>query len=645
MSKYINILPEIIINKIAAGEVIQRPESAVKELIENAIDAGSTTIKLLVKDAGKTLIQVIDNGSGIYPEDAEVCFIRHSTSKIFSEDDLEAIHTLGFRGEALASMAAVAQVELKTRTEDAELGTMVNIENSKVVNKEPCSCEKGTSVSIKNLYYNTPARRNFLKSDSTELKHIVDTFMRFCISYPEIKFIFINNGSIVYDLDSSDLFDRIVSVFKNYKKESFEKKEDIIYFTETLDFLQIKGFIAKPQFLRKNKGEQYIFLNRRYIQNRMINHAISTAYETATRVSGYPFFILFLSIDPKKIDVNVHPSKLEAKFDDERAIYHIITTVIKKSLASSDLTPGLDLENTNIGFGFEKKLTDDNFKNIPNKMSSNDWSFKEKSFEKNGNWQSSNKEQWAKPVSRNDKTFLLSDYSNLYKADDYTKPTVINEGEQSKKEEDIFLTFDDDTNPNHKSINTGQIVPLNVWQIHCKYIVAQIASGIIVIDQHVAHERILYEKALKFLNNKIPLSQQLLFPITINLSLQDYEIAKELLEDLKNLGFEIKLFSNNSVVLDGIPSDVKLGNEENILKEIIYDIRNYKEPNMDTKDFLAKTFSCKAAIKFGDSLSQIEMMALIDQLFATEMPYVCPHGRPIVVKISVDELDKKFGRK
>jgi DNA mismatch repair protein MutL len=641
MSKYINILPERIINKIAAGEVIQRPESAVKELIENAIDAGSTAIKLIVKDAGKTLIQVIDNGSGMYPEDAEVCFIRHSTSKIFSESDLEAIHNLGFRGEALASMAAVAQVELKTKTENTELGTIVNIENSKVINREPCSCEKGTSISIKNLYYNTPARRNFLKSDSTELKHIIDTFIRFCISYPEIKFTLVNNGSLVYEFDSSDFSDRLISVFKNYKKEFFEKKEDIISFAETLDFLDIKGFIAKPQFLKKNKGEQYIFLNRRYIQNRMINHAIATAYETVTRVSGYPFFVLFLGIDPKKIDVNVHPAKLEAKFDDERAIYHIISTIIKKALATSDLTSVLDIKNTNIGFGFERKLANNSTENMSDKISGNAQNLPEK----HNTWQPSSKQQWTRPVSQSNKTgFSLNDYSTLYKTDNDTKPNVSTETEQFKKGDDIFLTFDEDKHLN-KSIDAGQILPANVWQIQCKYIVAQVSSGIIIIDQHVAHERILYEKSLKFLNNKIPLSQQLLFPITVNLSLQDYEIIKELLEDFKNLGFEIKLFSNNTVVLDGIPSDVKLGNEENILKEIIYDIRNYKEPNIDTKDLLAKTFSCKAAIKFGDQLSQAEMITLIDKLFATEMPYVCPHGRPVVIKISIDELDKKFGRK
>jgi DNA mismatch repair protein MutL len=614
MSKYINILPERVVNKIAAGEVIQRPESAVKELIENSIDAGSTEITLLVKDSGKTLIQIIDNGSGMYPEDAEICFIRHSTSKIFNEQDLDGIHTLGFRGEALASMASVAQVELKTKTDDAELGTLVLIENSKVTEMQPVACERGTSISVKNLYYNTPARRNFLKSDSTELKHIMDTFLRFCICYPEIKFVLVNNESKIYQFEPADYFERITAVFKN------QKKEDLIQFAESLDFMEVKGFICKPRFLKKNRGDQFLFLNRRYIQNRMVNHAVSSSYETIAKVSGYPFFVMFLTIDPSRIDVNVHPAKLEVKFDDERSIHHIVSSVIKKALANSDLTPELNFQKTDIGFGFERNISEN--------------------FQAQNYGQNQDKWNNRPSSSGNNNSYTLNDYPKIFGVEPKKSSG------ESEESQDSFLTFESPKSPVHeKSSIAGPIVPQNVWQIQEKYIIARISSGILIIDQHVAHERILYEKALKFQKTKIPLSQQLLFPITIDLSPVDYQIVKELYDDLQNLGFEIKLFSETSVVLDGIPADVKLGNEENILKEIIYDIRNNREPNIDAKDYLARTFACKAAIKFGDTLNQTEMVALIDQLFATEVPYVCPHGRPVIIKISVDELDKKFGRK
>lgn len=612
MPKYINILPDRVINKIAAGEVIQRPESAVKELIENSIDAGSTEITLIIKDSGKTLIQVIDNGSGMYPEDAEICFIRHSTSKILNENDLDSIHTLGFRGEALASMASVAQIELRTRTIDNELGTFVRIENSKIIESYPIACEKGTSISVKNIYYNTPARRNFLKSDATELKHIIDCFLRFCISYPEIKFNLINNETKIYQFEQSDYLQRILQVFKN------QKKEDLIYFSESLDFIEVKGFICKPHFLKKNRGEQFLFLNRRYIQNRMINHAVSSSFESVAKVTGYPFYVMYLTIDPSKVDVNVHPAKLEVKFDDERGIYHIVSSVIKKALAEADLSTELNFSNTDIGFGFQKQLT-------------------EISKEKKDTFSGSSNSLFIGYKDTQKNNYSIDDYKKVFSADI--------DSDENKTDRVEFLTFEAQDYSEKNSTQDSQIVPQNVWQIQEKYIVAKISSGILIIDQHVAHERILYEKALKFQKTKIPLTQQLLFPITIDLSPVDFQIVKELQEDLKNLGFEIKIFSDTSIVLEGIPSDVKIGNEQHILKEIIYDIRNNREPDIDRKDYLARTFACKAAIKFGDTLSQKEMITLIDQLFATEVPYVCPHGRPVLIKISVDELDKKFGRK
>jgi len=350
----------------------------------------------------------------------------------------------------------------------------------------------------------------------------------------------------------------------------------------------------------------------------MINHAISSSFESVAKVSGYPFYVMYLTIDPSKVDVNVHPAKLEVKFDDERGIYHIVSSVIKKALAESDLTTELNFSNSEIGFGFQKQLTEAVKERKNNFVGSSSSLFKGYSDSPKIN-------------------YTINDYKRIFGGD--------SDKEENNTDQVGFLTFEAQDYSEKNSTTEGQIMPQNVWQIQEKYIVAKISSGILIIDQHVAHERILYEKALKFQKTKIPLTQQLLFPITIDLSPVDFQIVKELMEDLKNLGFEIKIFSDTSIVLEGIPSDVKLGNEQNILKEIIYDIRNNREPEIDKKDYLARTFACKAAIKFGDILSPKEMITLIDQLFATEIPYVCPHGRPVLIKISIDELDKKFGRK
>jgi DNA mismatch repair protein MutL len=618
MSNYIKILPERVINKIAAGEVIQRPESVVKELVENSIDAGATRITLIIKDSGKTLIQIMDNGKGMSPEDADICFIRHSTSKINDEKDLESIHTLGFRGEALYSVSAIAQVEVKTRTENDELGTVLYVENSKVTNTSKDSCEVGTSISVKNLFYNVPARRNFLKSDATETKHIFETFTKFCISYPEIEFKLINDENTVYNYHSGDLRERIQAVFKSQDIENF------IFFNEDLDFLKVKGFIGKPQFLKKNRGDQYLFLNQRQIQSKSINHAVVSAYQNFAKIEGYPFFILFLHIDPSKIDVNVHPSKLEVKFYDERSIYAIVNSVIKKALGSSDLVPDYNFSRgtrDSIKLNSENRVAD--FRT--SERSDNDSSF---SFPRSSGIFNYNKQE----------KFNIQEYSALFtspKGDDIFKGNEV----KDENREIIETPLQEYEHKEDIILNKG------IWQLNLKYIVTRVKTGIIIIDQHVAHERILYEKALVSLNNKLPFSQQLLFPKTLELSPVDFQLVKDLLEDLSNLGFIIKIFSKNSIVIEGVPSVVKFNNEENFLREILIDFQSNKELGIDSKDKLAASFACKAAIKFGDFLTEDEMIVLVDQLFATSMPFVCPHGRPVIIKVTIDELDKRFGRK
>jgi DNA mismatch repair protein MutL len=617
MSDFIKLLPDRVINKIAAGEVIQRPESAVKELIENSIDADAKDITLIIKDSGKTLIRIIDNGCGMTPNDAELCFIRHSTSKISDETDLDSIQTLGFRGEALASIASIAQVELMTRNNESELGTIVSIENSKITDISKNAMETGTSISVKNIYFNVPARRNFLKSDATELKHIIDTFLRFAICYPEIGFTLINNDEKVYSFQASDYDERITQVFKNIEQDS------LIYFEEDLDYIKFRGFIGKPQFLKKNRGDQYLFLNRRYIVNKAISHAVFSAYEDLARVEGYPFFIIFITIDPRKVDINVHPSKMEVKFDDERSIYSLLKSIIKKSLSKSNLVPDFGFtqeEDSGSSFFTTREAQQERYQNISSRenVSSNN-----------------QRDTFTNFRPERQEKFNMEEYSALFKAPE--KESLFEF--KRKEQEPEIIEFE------HKKEKEFIKSEKGIWQLDKKYIIAQIKTGIIIIDQHVAHERILYEKALESLSRKRPAFQQLLFPISITLQTDEFELLKEMADEFHDLGFIMKLTDNKTVLLEAVPSEMKLGNEENIFIELLSDLKANKELKIERRDYLASTFACKAAIKHGDLLSKDEMVSLIDHLFMTTMPYVCPHGRPVIIKITLDDLDRKFGRK
>ncbi len=610
----IKILPENIASKIAAGEVIQRPESVVKELLENSIDAEATNIEVIVKKAGKNLVRVCDDGTGMTEDDALLSVQKHATSKIMAFEDLEVLRTLGFRGEALSSMAAVAQIEIKTETRDEELGTSIKNDEMGNLIKEKGSFAKGTCVSVKNLYYNTPARRKFLKSDSTELKHIIDSFKKNALSHSHITFRFYNNDDLIFDYQHGSLEDRIKQVFADNMLDA------LIPVDEKTDYLSVQGFIGKPSLLKKSKGEQYLFLNRRYIINRQINHAVFTAYESLLEKGDYPFFILMLDIDPEKIDVNVHPSKLEAKFDDEKGIYNFILAIVKKSLGTHDLVPSMVFSNEILE---EEKLIVDRFhpskgNDFSDRPGRRDYNFEPPRFSTeeidrifstvtDDVKTSSSSATVPHPFEKNESTEVLHN------------PT---ENRSSEKEEFVYF-----------------------FQLHNKYILSQIKSGLMIIDQHVAHERILYEKALNRFEADIPFSQQLLFPKTIQLDPGRYELAKELYSYLNKLGFEIKFLAKNKIVIEGVPDDVKKGFEERILMDTIEEYStNLREKKLEEKDNLAKSYSCHTAIKAGDILNDREMRLLIDQLFATSMPYACPHGRPIVVKISLNEFDRRFGR-
>ena len=611
----IKILPENVANKIAAGEVVQRPESVVKELLENAIDADSKNIDVIVKKAGKNLIQICDDGTGMTEDDLLLSVQKHATSKIAAIEDLEVIKTYGFRGEALSSIAAVCQLEIKTETRDQEIGTVIRIEEGNEIKIEKGSFRKGTCVIVKNLFYNIPARRKFLKTDNTELKHIIDTFNKTALSKPEISFKFYNDDQIIFDYPSGNFEERIQQIFADNMLDA------LVPVNEKTDFINIKGFVGKPSLLKKSKGEQYVYLNSRYIISKQVNHAVFTAYENILEKGDYPFFILLIEIDPERIDVNIHPSKLEAKFDDEKDLYNIILAVVKKSLAAHDLVPSMVFSNET---GSEEKILVDHFQPY-NKFDFSDRPVSSKSI---GSTQSFSDEEIDNIFSR------ITDDEVSKSSTETLVPPFQKEIEPELRQEMVT----------RQESEVKEEIPF-ILQLHNKYILSQIKSGLMIIDQHVAHERVLYEKALNRLEADIPFSQQLLFPKSLQLDPSRYQLLKEIYSHLSHLGFDIRFLSKDNIVIEGVPDDIKKGMEEKTLIEMIDEyVLNQREKKLEEKDNLAKSYSCKTAIKAGDKLNEKEMRLLIDQLFATSMPYVCPHGRPIVIKISLEEFDRRFGR-
>jgi DNA mismatch repair protein MutL len=631
----IQILPENIINKIAAGEVVQRPENVVKELLENSLDAGATKITVIIKNAGKSLIQVIDNGSGMSEEDAILSIQKHATSKIKNYEDLEKLSTFGFRGEALSSIAAVSQFELKTRTIDDELGTSLKFEEHNLI-IEKDNCPVGTNIAVKNLFFNTPARRNFLKSDATELKHIVDIFKKIALSHPEVNFTLINDDNKLYELTATELKNRIIQIYGEQLANSLFEVNEIS------NPISVKGYIAKPKYLQKQKNEQYLFVNKRFVISKLINSAVFTAFENLIEKSEYPFFILFIDINPKQIDINIHPSKLEIKFDDEKIIWVTINNIIKKSIAKYDLSPEIEI---NVDQTSKGNLSFTNSQTPVDTLSN---------LRGNGNFNSYAQKSYN-PLIFTDKNRVIKKVDNetIDMLFDGIKQTV---NEVKKEPEIIQHPFTDISTANNTIVdeyippkNNNPINQLYIpeyLQIHNKYILCQIRSGLMIIDQHVAHERILYEKALKSLEAGGAFSQQLLFPYEIELEPGDYEITKELQNEFISIGFDIKFLSKNKIAIYGVPQDAIKGFEAGIFFSILEDIKNNikKDATYEKRHIIAASYACKTAIKTGQKLTENEMRYLVDELFSTQMPYVCPHGRPIIIKIALNEFDKKFGR-
>ena len=616
MSNIIHLLPDAVANQIAAGEVIQRPASAVKELMENAVDAGATSIKVVLKDAGRALIQIIDNGSGMSPADAKLCFERHATSKLASADDLFQIKTMGFRGEAMASIAAIAQVELKTKRAEDNTGTLVRIEASQITLVEPCSSSDGTSISIKNLFYVTPARRNFLKSNSVELRHIIDEFQRQALAHPDLFFSLHHDGNELFHLPAGNLKQRITGIFGN------NYAERIVPVEESTEQVSIEGYIGKPAFAKKTRGEQYFFVNNRFIKDNYLNHAINNAFDQLLGDNSFPLYILFLTVDPSHIDVNVHPTKTEIKFEDEKLIYAVLRAAVKRALGKYNISPSIDF-NTETSFGnlkpFDPLNDEIKIPTIPVNPSFNP-------FGSAANQGSSAHSGYASQSYAKQKTDIAG-WETLYQIADS------NVNSQSQL---IAATNDD--------IHHVTATRNNTFQIHGQYILTQIKSGIILIDQQAAHERILFEKFIAALANNQGSAQQSLFPQSIALSAADFELFQELSEELKALGFDIREFGKNTIVVQGYPAEIESGNEEKIILALL---ENYKQQaaitKFDKKEQLAKSLARQAAIKSGNTLNTEEINQLIDELFACEFPQVGISGKASFIKLSLTDLSKLFG--
>jgi DNA mismatch repair protein MutL len=613
MSNIIQLLPDAIANQIAAGEVVQRPASALKELLENSVDAGATQIQVVIKDAGKQLIQVIDNGKGMSATDARMSFERHATSKIRSSQDLFTIRTFGFRGEALASIAAVAQVELKTRQAETELGTLIQIEGSEVKKQEPVAIPVGTSVAMKNLFFNVPARRNFLKSNPVEMRHLVDEFQRVALSYPEVAFSLFQQDLEVFSLPSGKLSQRIVGLFgKNYLGQ-------LVPCNEETPHVNVKGYIGKPENSKKTRGEQFFFVNNRYIKSSYLHHAVSSAFEGLIQNDQYPFYVLFLDIDPAHIDINVHPTKTEIKFDDERTVYAVIRSAVKQALGAHHVMPSLDFS---LDVNYQENWT----KNPDTKVQV-DREYSYKTF---------NTPEFRKSS--------VSGWERLFEGNPNPMPAA----SQSPDEDHEILTF-----PSRASSDESRLmIPSQdteatgtTFQVELSYIIAQMSTGLLIVDQQSAHERILYDRYLRQLQLAQGASQQCLFPPTVQLNAGDFALVMDMLPELYSLGFVVEEFGKDTVLIQGVPADVQVKNEKELFEGLIEQFKNFKsELSLDKRENLARSLSRRASIKKGQKLNPQEMETLVGQLFASQNPNYSPAGNKTFVKLDLNNIHSFFGK-
>jgi DNA mismatch repair protein MutL len=602
----IHPLPPEISNKIAAGEVIQRPASVVKELLDNAIDSGADSIKIIIENAGRTLIQVIDNGCGMSDEDLPLCFERHATSKISSIEDLFSIRTMGFRGEAMASIASVAQVQVRTKRAEDSNGWEYEIHGGQAGDIMPVATQDGTSISIRNLFFNVPARRQFLKTDVTELRHILRTVQYAALAFPSIAFLVVADGEEVYNLPSDSLKNRIVALFGSAYKAS------LIEFSEETSYLKIYGFASDPKLAKKSRGEQFLFVNGRPFQHRYLTHVILSLYDAWTRNNEYPFYTLFFEIDPNKVDVNVHPAKMEVKFEDERSVIQLAKSVVNKALNNHFNVPGIPSDS-------DPFMSDESAKGF-------DAGF---SFH-----------QPAKDAGRNTGGYSYPSRIN--------KPNINKRGDEFA--EQLYQQGGSVTASHLPQSDTGfsdqkEKEPLSnsFWQLHNTYVITQTRTGLCMIDQHLAHKRIIFEKAINATEEALPSTQQLLFAQTLELSASDFTLLKELHPIIQRMGFSVQLMSGNTAMINGVPADIDIGNEQEVLISMLHQFQDLGQKiNLEARERLAIAFASKAAIPRGRSLSHEEMEALVDQLFACEQPYLDPLKKPTIVYLSLEELQSRF---
>ena len=616
MSDIIQLLPDNVANQIAAGEVVQRPASVVKELLENAVDASADNIKLIIKDAGKTLIQVIDNGIGMSQTDARFAFERHATSKIKTASDLFNLHTNGFRGEALASIAAITHTTLKTKQENQELGTQIKIKGGEVISQEVISTPKGSSFEIKNLFYNIPARRNFLKSNTIETRHIIDAFQRVALTYPNIAFSLYHNDNEIYNLKTGNLRQRITTIFgKN-------TNEKLVPIKEETDILKIEGFITKPNFAKKKRGEQFFFVNNRFIKSAYLHHAVANAFEGLLNHGYHPSYFLYLTVPANSIDINIHPTKTEIKFDNDRDLYAIIRSTIKHSLGQYNVSPALDFDrdaSLDTPYSFKNK-TQINTPIIEIDPDFNPFSSEQKS--------SLSPDKAISPFRKKE---IPTNWSTLYLENEKTNKLIQNiEVDAEILTQKLFTDLDENVN-------------FTTYQFHKKYLVSSIKSGMVLIDQNYAHQRILYEDLLVKLTMEDVGNQQLLFPLKVNLNKSDIAIISDFKIDLQSAGFSISKILDDSIVLETIPINISESEVIGVIEELIENFKNeIPENSFSQIDIIAKSLAKSLAIKSGINLTHKEQEDILNKLFLCKEPNYSPFGKKVFITLSLEELEEKF---
>ena len=599
MSDIIKLLPDHVANQIAAGEVVQRPSSVVKELLENSIDSGANKISLIIKEAGRTLIQVVDNGSGMSQKDAIICFERHSTSKITNAADLFNLSTKGFRGEALASIAAISHTELITKDEASDIGTFIRIEGNNIIQNKSIVSNIGSSISVKNLFYNVPARRNFLKSDNVEVRHIINEFHRVALAHPEIHFEFDNNDSQLFSLPTSNIRQRIVNIFGS------KSNEKLVPVEEDTEVLKLSGFIFKPEFSKKSRGEQFFFVNNRYIKSPYLNHAVNSAFEGLINIGYNASYFLFLEVEPKRIDINIHPTKTEIKFDDDHTIYAILRSAIKHSLGQFNISPILDFDR-------DKNL------DIP---------YKYASMAPNGNIDVDVNPSYN-PFENNKNEFnLRANDLNSPKNEELVYSSL---SENLDSQFDITDSLKDDSKP-------------TVFQLSNKYLVNKIKSGLVIINQNRAHQRILYENFLKYITVQGNESQKLLYPVDIHMSIKEIAIIDNFKTQLNNSGFLFKIINNETLSFSSLPASIEESNLELIIRQLLDNISNeIPDDNFSQTDMISKSLAKSMSIKNGQKLNSNEMEYIVNGLFACKEPNISPFNKRTYITLTSQDLDNKF---